>query len=293
MLVVQHAPPSIRSLPHGVLVELVQLLLNQKILLFRKGKVSVSPNLPYADLQALAALSVASKPHTALLSTTKGPQGQQAAAQLRILYQQLQGDIDAYNRAKLASTASLAAPVSSPEDEAQVTDSLSVTSRARSSSAPVSPPPPSAETDWAELGADTDSMLPADALGSSVDVDDMQFQMPTPGQFHAALISPRREQMASLPRRQSLPLPLAPMPAPANAHIAARPQTANRPQSASERGSGVESLAQKLLQSKWGPLALPLLSTGQQFPFAPIWHYDLSSQSLSTCAACLSAPCFH
>jgi hypothetical protein len=39
----RHGPPSIQLLPHGVLVELVQLLLNQKILLFRKGKVSVAP----------------------------------------------------------------------------------------------------------------------------------------------------------------------------------------------------------------------------------------------------------
>jgi len=35
----------------------------------------------------------------------------------------------------------------------------------------------------------------------------------------------------------------------------------------------------KLLQSKWGPLALPLLSAGtHRFPFAPLWHFDLSGQ---------------
>ena len=41
----RHGPKFIQTLPHGVLVELVQLLLNQKVLLFRKGKVSVSPAL--------------------------------------------------------------------------------------------------------------------------------------------------------------------------------------------------------------------------------------------------------
>ena len=41
----RHGPKFIQLLPHGVLVELVQLLLNQKVLLFRKGKVSVSPQL--------------------------------------------------------------------------------------------------------------------------------------------------------------------------------------------------------------------------------------------------------
>jgi len=34
-----HGPSFIQLLPHGVLVELVQLLLNRKVLLFRKGKV--------------------------------------------------------------------------------------------------------------------------------------------------------------------------------------------------------------------------------------------------------------
>lgn len=60
-----------------------------QILLFRKGRVSVNPNLPSADLHALAALSVMSKPHTALLSTSKGPQGQHAAAQLKGIYEQM------------------------------------------------------------------------------------------------------------------------------------------------------------------------------------------------------------
>ena len=41
----RHGPIAIRQLPHGILVELVQLLLNQKVLLFRKGRVSVSPAL--------------------------------------------------------------------------------------------------------------------------------------------------------------------------------------------------------------------------------------------------------
>ena len=54
----RHGPKFIQLLPHGVLVELVQLLLNQKILLFRKGKVSVSPMLssdPQIMINALQA----------------------------------------------------------------------------------------------------------------------------------------------------------------------------------------------------------------------------------------------
>jgi hypothetical protein len=89
-----NAPPFFQNLPHGVLVELVQLLLNQKILIFRKGRVSVSCNLQFADLPSLAALSVASKPHTPLLSTDKGVQGQQAAVQLKAVYNQLKNEVD-------------------------------------------------------------------------------------------------------------------------------------------------------------------------------------------------------
>ena len=56
----RHGPKFIQMLPHGVLVELVQLLLNQKVLLFRKGKVSVSPSLntdPTLVMNALASAS--------------------------------------------------------------------------------------------------------------------------------------------------------------------------------------------------------------------------------------------
>ena len=56
----RHGPKFIQLLPHGVLVELVQLLLNQKVLLFRKGKVSVSPSLntdPTLIMNALASAS--------------------------------------------------------------------------------------------------------------------------------------------------------------------------------------------------------------------------------------------
>ena len=56
----RHGPKFIQMLPHGVLVELVQLLLNQKVLLFRKGKVSVSPSLntdPTLIMNALASAS--------------------------------------------------------------------------------------------------------------------------------------------------------------------------------------------------------------------------------------------
>ena len=38
----RHGPRFIQALPHGVLVELVQLLLNKKVLQFRKGRVSVT-----------------------------------------------------------------------------------------------------------------------------------------------------------------------------------------------------------------------------------------------------------
>jgi hypothetical protein len=58
----KHGPKNIQLLPHGVLVELVQLLLNQKILLFKKGKVSVNPNPPSpAELQAAAAAAAAAQ----------------------------------------------------------------------------------------------------------------------------------------------------------------------------------------------------------------------------------------
>jgi len=47
----------------------------------------------------------------------------------------------------------------------------------------------------------------------------------------------------------------------------------------SEPSSCLQVFELKLLQSKWGPMALPLLSSGShRFPFAPLWHLDLSGQ---------------
>lgn len=41
----RYGPAIVRQLPHGILVELVQLLLNQKAILFKKGRITVSPYL--------------------------------------------------------------------------------------------------------------------------------------------------------------------------------------------------------------------------------------------------------
>ena len=57
----RHGPRFIQALPHGVLVELVQLLLNNKLLQFRKGRVSVTaPNLAPASAASLLPLAPAS-----------------------------------------------------------------------------------------------------------------------------------------------------------------------------------------------------------------------------------------
>ena len=78
-----------------------------QILLFRKGQVCANPNLTFANLPALAELSVASQPHKALLSTAKGPAGQQATMQLNAILanQQANGSNDENSRAAAAAAA--------------------------------------------------------------------------------------------------------------------------------------------------------------------------------------------
>ena len=56
----RHGPRFIQALPHGVLVELVQLLLNNRVLQFRKGRVSVAAS------GAVGQVSFASTPTSAL-----------------------------------------------------------------------------------------------------------------------------------------------------------------------------------------------------------------------------------
>ena len=56
----RYGPRFIQALPHGVLVELVQLLLNKKVLQFRKGRVSVTTPVSTATLSsAVSAESLA------------------------------------------------------------------------------------------------------------------------------------------------------------------------------------------------------------------------------------------
>jgi len=77
----RHGPPFIQRLPHGVLVELVQLLLNMKVLLFRKGKVSVASKSEAMEAQNLGLFFTAENFLTPAASRAVSPTPAQQAQQ--------------------------------------------------------------------------------------------------------------------------------------------------------------------------------------------------------------------
>ena len=68
-----HGPPFVRLLAHGVLVELVQLLLNRKVLLFRKGRVSVASRSEASEAASLGLLFSATDFSTPAVSRLVSP----------------------------------------------------------------------------------------------------------------------------------------------------------------------------------------------------------------------------
>ena len=78
----RHGPDFIRLMPHGVLVELTQLLLNQKVLLFRKGKVSVASKSEAIEAQSLGQFFAAADFITPAQSRTNSPGSVALAAPL-------------------------------------------------------------------------------------------------------------------------------------------------------------------------------------------------------------------
>jgi hypothetical protein len=291
---------------------LVQLLLNQKILLFRKGRVSTSPNLGYADFHALAALSVASKPHTALLSTTKGPQGQHAAGQLKILYAQLQHDIDAYNARKTTINPAFTTPGQSSQPTASLTSEHLQREQVHGSASLEHPLRPFSGPNSPILWQQSASMGGGSALGAtawpamqlphttsedklnssggvmnSEEIDYLGgFHLPSVGEFDTSLLDSRFEPRetrtdtptsCSLPTTsiQSVPSKMATLPTPLVRTSTA--WMATPPFVKTNQVTFTQIFAHKFLQSKWG-LTHPLLSQQQQrFPFAALWHMDLRS----------------
>ena len=239
---------------------MVQLLLNQKILLFRKGRVSTSPNLAYADLDALAALSVASKPHTPLLSTTKGPQGQIAAQQLKTFYLKMKQDIDELNVKKGLAGANrpmeihplnpLTEPIRPTHHPIRpVSSSSSI--NASASSWPVgmnklSQTQSLSDSQW--------SVNEKDIWSNSTDALQPVFTSP--------MLSSSSSETSQTERPKPQWLAAQPDQKPANE-------------------SYVHVLAHKFLMSKWGPSSAQLART-QRFPFAPLWHLELTGTNRMT-----------
>jgi len=85
----RHGPPFIQLLPHGVLVELVQLLLNQKVLLFRKGKVSVASKSEAWAAKQIGQFFNATDFHTPATSRASSPTPMQQQASLALQHSKL------------------------------------------------------------------------------------------------------------------------------------------------------------------------------------------------------------
>jgi hypothetical protein len=226
---------------------LVQLLLNQKILLFRKGRVSTSPNLGYADLHALAALSVASKPHTALLSTTKGPQGQHAASQLRLLYAQLQHDIDAFNAIKMEKGATFTSQ-DQPGQTTRTNEQLLSGSGSRPFSAPTSPALIASGSRSLISGLNSSWSTNSSELGD----DGCGFHLPHESEFDPALIqtaASNRSRSSSFALDPALTIPES-IPTATIVHSSIV-WSATPPFEKSTQMSYAQIFAHKFLQSKW------------------------------------------
>lgn len=315
-----------------------------QILLFRKGRVSVNPNLAHADLRAVAALSVAAKPHTQLLSTHKGPQGQEAAAQLHRLYAQIAPDVDRYNEqrgmqlhpaftspgpgqqggatgagaesqqqgdpasANMSPTLEQFAHVREAQQRRSSMGPLNGQSagamaaavqqqQRQAFSAPASPRPRQPYSSAPSLQQphyqEQQKFVPG--TGSSIATSLFNSGWPS------APLSPLETLLDDVAEGEPIFVPMAQQQGRSQGVSAARmqhdyEQPHGREQSSAaahgafaamsaERMSGapgptsLQLFEHKLLQSKWGPMALPLLSAGtHRFPFAPLWHFDLSGQ---------------
>lgn len=252
----------------------------------------------YADLHALAALSVASRPHAALLSTTKGPAGQQAAQQIKMIYAQIQHDVDAMNERKAIINATNPS-VSATRDRLQPVDILPplrlglAAHPTRPASAPASPTVVGKyETSLNRPLAGSYSMAswphgPNQAThDSSLISGDVGFGLSPVCEFATdaldAVIQPDSLTVTTNSPNSLVSTPLSHSqigtPSKSLYHFDPTRWKATPPFVRTSDMSYARILAHKFMESKWGPSSHQL-SQNQRFPLAPLWHLELSGEN--------------
>ena len=218
---------------------------------------------------------MASEPHTALLSTVKGPLGQQAAAQIGALYAKVAHDVDRYNEGKTPIHPAFTAPGGSRGEAIAIGAQAQI---GQEQAGCASMPPLDVQQRRNSTGMVSSSAF----MARSATAQQSNRLVSAPSSPSPSLGRGLPQQPASI---QQLPPSFAPtisqlQGSPAQMSAPPLRQFCPTPPFMKTRSVSYSQLfARKILESKFGPLPHLPVAGAHKFPFAALWHLDLSCQS--------------